>query len=234
MLSLGVLGVIAPLGVAGLFFGYLNNNAFPSPLSEKEERDILERFANGDTGARNILIERNLRLVAHVCKKFESTGIDKDDLISLGTIGLIKAINSYSVDRGARLASYAARCIENELLMFLRSSQNMRSEVSLNDPIGTDKEGNEMTLLELLADGEQDVSETVEQDDNRRLICSKLDILTETERYVLIFRYGLLNYPVLTQREIAKTLDISRSYVSRIEKKAINKLKKEIKGTIFL
>lgn len=145
-----------------LLFGYISNNAFPHPLSDDEEVRVLQRHENGDEDARNILIEHNLRLVAHITKKFETTGVDKDDLISIGTIGLIKAINTFNTGKGTKLATYAARCIENEILMHLRSTKNMRSEVSLYDPIGTDKEGNEVALMDVLGTDGDTVVELVE------------------------------------------------------------------------
>lgn len=208
----------------GLLLGYMNNNAFPKALSAAEEQEVLARYSAGDAAAKDILIERNLRLVAHLCKKFESTGIDKEDLISIGTIGLIKAINSFDTSKNIRFATYGARCIENEILMYLRASKNSRSDISLNDPIGTDKEGNEMSLLETMSDQNVDILEEVEQKDDERLLNQSLKKLSPKERYIIIKRYGLNNEDEHTQREIAKELGISRSYVSRIEKKAIEKL----------
>ena len=211
-----------------LLFGYISNNAFPQPLSEEEEAKCLEKYESGDEEARNILIEHNLRLVAHITKKFESTGVDKDDLISIGTIGLIKAINTFNTGKGTKLATYAARCIENEILMHLRSTKNMRSEVSLYDPIGTDKEGNEVALMDVLGTEGDSVVESVEAYYEQKQLLEKVGTLENRERYVLQLRYGLFNGFRRTQREIAKKLGISRSYVSRIEKKAIQKLTQEL------
>lgn len=211
-----------------LLFGYISNNAFPQPLSEEEEAKYLQRYENGDEEARNILIEHNLRLVAHITKKFETTGLDKDDLISIGTIGLIKAINTFNTGKGTKLATYAARCIENEILMHLRSTKNMRSEVSLYDPIGTDKEGNEVALMDVLGTEGDSVVESVEAYYEQKQLLEKVDTLENRERYVLQLRYGLFNGLRRTQREIARKLGISRSYVSRIEKKAIQKLTREL------
>ena len=225
--SLGFLfALLAGKGFA--FIGYISNNIFPPLLSEEDEARYLELLAQGDEKARNILIEHNLRLVAHICRKFEGTGIDKDDLISIGTIGLIKGVNTFQSGKGSRLATYAARCIENEILMFLRSSKNLKSEVSLHESIGTDKEGNEITLLELLGSTGNEISEELEQAEEKGHLLKKMAALSSKERYVLKLRYGLGNSIARTQREIAAALGISRSYVSRIEKKAIKKLLKEM------
>lgn len=208
---------------------YLNNFVFPPLLSEGEEANYIHSFLGGDLEARNALIEHNLRLVAHICKKFEVTGIDKEDLISIGTIGLIKGIKTYSPHRGARLATYAARCIENEILMHLRASRNLKTEISLQDPVGVDKEGNEVTLLEILAAVDESVDEIIESAEEKQLLLRALCVLSEKECYVLRCRYGLDGNEPKTQREVAKSLEISRSYVSRIEKKAIGKLVAELK-----
>ncbi|MEG0835690.1 MAG: RNA polymerase sporulation sigma factor SigK [Christensenellaceae bacterium] len=191
---------------------YLHNSIFPPLLTDEEEGDCIRRWQAGDRDARNILIEHNLRLVAHICKKFESSGEDRDDLISIGTIGLIKAINTFSPTKGVRLATYAARCIENEVLMFFRSTRNLKTEVSLQDPMGMDKEGNEVTLLDILGSRGESVHERVEQSEERMLLKSKLSILDEKEKYVITLRYGLNDTARKTQREIAKVLGISRSY----------------------
>jgi len=214
----------------GLVFltAYISNNVFPQPLSEEDEALYLHRLEQGDEEARNILIEHNLRLVAHIIKKFDATGEDPDDLISIGTIGLIKAINTFNQNKGTKLATYAARCIENEILMFLRAAKKSKGEVSLYDPIGTDKEGNEITLMDILGTGPETVSEIVENFFEERRLLEKVKKLHKRERKVLEFRYGLFSGPRKTQREIARMLGISRSYVSRIEKRAIKKLLKEL------
>jgi RNA polymerase sporulation-specific sigma factor len=196
------------------FVGYLNNNIFPSLLTEEEESRYLHMLEDGNKDARNILIEHNLRLVAHICKKFENTGFDKDDLISIGTIGLIKGINTFSCSKGTRLATYAARCIENEILMYLRATKNQKSEVSLSDPVGMDKEGNEVTLLDLLGSSGEEICEEVELREESSELWKHLDKLPKREKYVICLRYGLGNLERKTQREIAKHLGISRSYVS--------------------
>ncbi|NMA68497.1 MAG: RNA polymerase sporulation sigma factor SigK, partial [Desulfitobacterium sp.] len=178
--------------------------------------------------ARNKLVEHNLRLVAHLVKKFDGTGEDSDDLISIGTIGLIKGIDTFDPGKGTKLATYAARCIENEILMHLRSLKKSRGEISLYDPIGTDKEGNQISLVEVLASEGEAISERIENEFEQRVLLDKVKNLTHRERLVLQLRYGLMNSPRRTQREIAKALGISRSYVSRIEKKAIQKLVEEM------
>lgn len=210
-----------------MLFSYLNNLVFPHPLSEAEERMYLEKARDGDEEAKHILIEHNLRLVAHVIKKFEATGEDVEDLISIGTIGLIKAINTYNDSRGTRLATYAARCIENEVLMHLRNTKKVKQEVSIYDPIGYDKEGNEISFIDILTTDNEivDVVETRIQEEKIR---QKLSSLSKRERQVIEMRYGLFTGLKETQREIAKKLGISRSYVSRIEKRALKKLVKEI------
>ncbi|KYH30621.1 MAG: polymerase sporulation-specific sigma factor [Moorella sp. (in: firmicutes)] len=202
-----------------LLLSYITNNAFPQPLSEEEEQKYLELWQQGDQKARNILIEHNLRLVAHITKKFENTGEDNDDLISIGTVGLIKAINTYNMNKGTKLATYAARCIENEILMHLRAMKKTRGEVSLYDPIGTDKEGNEIALIDILG-SDQDVAEMVETSYERQQVMQKVNVLTPREKKVLVMRFGLFHGLRRTQRDIARKMGISRSYVSRIEKPA--------------
>ncbi|WP_410514011.1 RNA polymerase sporulation sigma factor SigK [Paenibacillus sp. BR2-3] len=208
-----------------LLVSYVRNNAFPQPLSEEEESRCLGRMAEGDARARNMLIEHNLRLVAHIVKKFDNTGEDMEDLISIGTIGLIKAIESYRPNKGTKLATFAARCIENEILMHLRSLKKTRKDVSLHDPIGTDKEGNEITLIDILGSGADDLLLTVDLNIEKSKIYRNLDILDDREKEVVVGRFGLdTGGEERTQREIAKELGISRSYVSRIEKRALMKL----------
>lgn len=207
-----------------VFVSYVRNNAFPQPLGEDDERKYLKRLEEGDREARNILIEHNLRLVAHIVKKFENTGEDTEDLISIGTIGLIKAIESYSQEKGTKLATYAARCIENEILMYLRTLKKSRKDVSLHDPIGQDKEGNEITLIDVLQEDNEDIVETIQLKMEKKKIYEFIHILDERERQVIIARFGLGRKKEKTQREIARELNISRSYVSRIEKRALLKL----------
>lgn len=208
-----------------LLVSYVKNNAFPHPLSEAEERHHLAQMAAGDRQSRNALIEHNLRLVAHIVKKFDNTGEDSEDLISIGTIGLIKAIESYHVGKGTKLATFAARCIENEILMHLRSLKKTKKDVSLQDPIGTDRDGNEVTLIDILGAEEEDIAEQMQLELEKSQIYQYLTILDEREKEVIIARFGLIgDQEERTQRDIAKQLGISRSYVSRIEKRALMKL----------
>lgn len=211
-----------------LVAAYISNSVFPQPLSADEEAKLLKRMAAGDADARNILVEHNLRLVAHIVKKFDNTGEDTDDLISIGTIGLIKAINTFDPEKKTRLATYAARCIENEILMHLRSSKKTRGEVLLYDPIGSDKEGNEITLLDILGTEADLVVDRVEQRIESERLRDTLGRLSRREKKILELRYGLLDGVRQTQREISKSLGISRSYVSRIEKRAISKLQEQM------
>jgi RNA polymerase sporulation-specific sigma factor len=212
-----------------LLVSYITNNTFPQPLSEAEESRYLELLAKGDPEARNVLTERNLRLVAHIVKKFDGTTDDNDDLISIGTIGLIKAVNTFDRNKGTRMATYAARCIENEILMHLRSTKRIKAEVSIYDPIGVDKEGNEITLIDVLGTEPDVVADLVENFFEQRRLLEKVRKLSKREMRVLELRFGLFNGLRQTQREIARSLGISRSYVSRIEKRAISKLTKELK-----
>ncbi len=210
-------------------FGYIsNNNVFPMPLTESEEGEYLTRLEQGDEAARNILIERNLRLVAHIVKKFDSTGEDLDDLISIGTIGLIKGIGTFNRNRNTRLATYAARCIENEILMHLRTTKKNKNDLSIYDPIGSDKEGNEISLIDILESGSELVSDQIENLLEEERLKERITKLSKRERKIIELRYGLLDGTGKTQREISKILGISRSYVSRIEKKALRKLFSEM------
>ena len=202
---------------------------FLSPLNAKEEAECLFKMKEGSLEAKNTLIERNMRLVAHVSKKYQNTGEDPEDLISIGTIGLIKAVTTFDAERGSRLATYAARCIDNELLMYLRAKRKVSREISLYEPIGTDKEGNQISLLDIVESDEPDILEKIELHKNVEKIYRKLpEVLNEREKEIIILRYGLYNKKVQTQREIANRIGISRSYVSRIEKHALEKLKKSL------
>lgn len=206
--------------------------SFPKPLNAKEEQLYIERTIMGDREAREVLIERNLRLVAHIVKKYNLGDRETDDLISVGTIGLIKAIDSFQPEKGIRLATYASRCIDNELLMRFRSGKKKAREIYLQDPIGSDKEGNEITLLDVIEYEDEDMVEAFTYSENVKLLYQMLnECLTRREREVLIWRYGLYGGNEVTQREIAKHLGISRSYVSRIEKKAIAKLRDQFPAT---
>ena len=203
---------------------------FPRPLSESEERECLERFRQGDQRARELLIERNMRLVAHIIKKYNFAEQEMEDLLSIGTIGLIKAVNTFDVERGNKLSSYAAKCIDNEILMMLRSEKKRSREISLYEPIGTDKEGNEINLMDIVEMDEKEISEMIAyKEDVKQLYQALKTCLKEKERTVLCLRYGLFGSKEYTQREIGDQLGISRSYVSRIEKGALIKLKNYLK-----
>lgn len=200
--------------------------SFPQPLTASEERYYMQKYTEGDLEAKHVLIERNLRLVAHIVKKYQSLEEDNEDLLSIGTIGLIKAVVTFNPDKNVRLGTYAARCIENEILMYLRSKKKSSKEVSLYEPIGTDREGNEIQLFDIIETDEDDAHRKVALKDDIRLLYEKVEgELSQRERLVLKMRYGLYNEEEYTQREIARRLGISRSYVSRIEKSAIEKLR---------
>ena len=202
-------------------------NVFPEPLSKEEEEKYIKLMMNGDKNARSILIEHNLRLVAHIVKKFENFKEDSDDLISIGTIGLIKGIDSYKENKDVRITTYSARCIENEILMYIRSNKKNQNNVSLDDSIGIDKDGNEITFLDILKENGTEASEELYVKENIILLKNYIDCLSEREKQVIINRYGLLNKEEKTQKEIAKEMKISRSYVSRIEKRALVKMLRE-------
>lgn len=200
--------------------------SFPKPLSAKEEKHYFNLYKNGDLNARNILIEHNLRLVAHVIKKYSTVEKDPDDLLSIGTIGLIKAIQSFNPDKNCRLATYAAKCIDNELLMMLRSEKRKVTEVSIYDPIGVDKEGNQINLIDVIGQDNPEPLDNICQNESLSALAKQLpSVLTPRELEIITLRYGLSGQKELTQRELALKLGISRSYVSRIEKKALEKLR---------
>lgn len=201
-------------------------NSFPKPLSAKEEKIYIEKMAQGDIDAKNKLIEHNLRLVVHIAKKYSSSVRDNEDLISLGTIGLIKGINSFNPSKGTRLATYVARCIENEILMLMRANKKSQGEVSLNDPIGTDKEGNQILLMDIIGADEEDVIREIDTREKiKKLYYNIENLLDNREKEIIKLRYGIIDGNPRTQSEIAEEMGISRSYVSRIEKKAIQKLR---------
>lgn len=202
------------------------NNSFPKPLSSKEEKLYIEKAINGDDVAKNKLIEHNLRLVVHIAKKYSAGIRDNEDLISLGTIGLIKGINSFDPSKGTRLATYAARCIENEILMLMRANKKTQGDVSLNDPIGTDKEGNQILLMDIIGADEEDVIREIDNREQIKKLYKNIEIkLDSREKEIIQMRYGLGDGREWTQAEVAKVMNISRSYVSRIEKRAIEKLR---------
>ncbi len=222
-------GFIKFLKVAVFAVGYISgSNLFPEPLTAQEEKIYLEQLKSGDEEARNILIERNLRLVAHVVKKYANTKVEQDDLISIGTIGLIKGINSFNVEKGSKLSTYVSRCIDNEILMYLRSTKKLNAEVYLNEPIGKDKDDNVVTLQEVLENNDRNIEEEVDLKMKIKKLYKKMgEVLKDRERTIIELRFGLDGHKPKTQHEIADMMGISRSYVSRIETKAIGKLGKE-------
>ncbi len=204
--------------------------SFPKPLTPEEEAVLLQKYKEGDMEAKKILIERNLRLVAHVAKKYQKQGEDGEDLIAVGTIGLIKAVSTFDHAKTNKLATYAARCVENELLMLFRARKKIAREISLHEPIGTDKEGNEISLIDVIEGENIDIIERMELDRNTKKLYGLLTkVLTEREQEILKLRYGLYGKKEMTQREIAGRLGISRSYVSRIEKSAVGKLREHFR-----
>lgn len=229
--ALCISGFLQFLHTAIFAVGYISGSQlFPEPLSLEEEQKCLERLSTGDEEARNLLIERNLRLVAHVCKKYSNCNVEQDDLISIGTIGLIKGINSFKPEKGARLSTYVSRCIENEVLMHLRAIKKLGSEVYLNDPIGKDKDDNVVTLQEVLENDERSIEEVVDLKMKIKKLYDKMKtVLKDREKTIIELRFGLNGLKPQTQNEIAESMGISRSYVSRIETKAITKLAKEFK-----
>lgn len=211
-----------------LFFtGSYSNEVFPEPLSAAEEEEMISKMLNGDKNARNTLIEHNLRLVAHIVKKFDKNNNDTDDLISIGTIGLIKGIDSYNRDKATKITTYAARCIENEILMHFRKNKNTANTISLNDAIGYDKDGNEISLQEVIKDESIEIPDLLQNKENIALLKKYFNVINKREKEILIKRYGLFGSKEHTQKEIAAQLHISRSYVSRIEKRALAKVLKE-------
>lgn len=231
MLEITISGFLAFLGSSLFVLGYIsNNNFFPESLSQEEEKIYVKKMQEGDIEAKNILIEHNLRLVAHVCKKYNNTNIDQDDLISIGSIGLIKGINSYNPEKSIKLSTYISKCIDNEILMYLRSNKKTNSEVYLEDPIGKDKDDNTVRLGEVLENNDKPIEEEVDLKMKISKLYEKIKkVLKNRERTIIELRFGLNGKEPKTQKEIAKDLGISRSYVSRIETKAIGKLAKEIR-----
>lgn len=231
MLALTISGFLTFIPTAVFVVGYISNNQlFPEPLSQEEEKIYLQKLKDGDDEARNILIERNLRLVAHVCKKYASCKVEQDDLISIGTIGLIKGINSFQPDKNVKLSTYVSRCIDNEILMHLRATKKIGAEVSLEDPIGKDKDDNTVTLQDVLENSERNIEEEVDLKIKIKKLYEKMKkVLKDREKLILELRFGLDGNKPKTQNQIAEMMGISRSYVSRIETKAIGKLANEIK-----
>ena len=210
-----------------IFTAAYSNNSFKDPLSKEEEEKYIEKMKLGDKDSRSKLIEHNLRLVAHIVKKYDNKSENTDDLISIGTIGLIKGIDSFSKSRNTRLTTYVARCIENEILMHFRNNKKRNKDISINESIGFDKEGNEITILDILKTPNPDFAMDIEKENNIKDLKKYFNILNNREKEILIDRYGLFDKDEITQKEIAKKLKISRSYVSRIEKRALTKILRE-------
>lgn len=209
------------------------NEALPNPLSDEEEVEYINRAKNGDENAINKLIEHNLRLVVYICKKFENTNVDLEDLISVGTIGLIKAVNSFKLDKNIKLATYASRCIENEILMHLRKTVKYKNEVSLEEPLSSDGDGNELVLADVIATESDSVTKDIELETEKQILWNCLKKLNAREQEIMVLRFGLNNKEEKTQKEVADMLGISQSYISRIEKKILNKLNKEIAKQMY-
>ena len=207
------------------------NETLPEPLSKDEEFRILTNFQAGDERARQTLIEHNLRLVVYIAKKFESSGVNLEDLISIGTLGLIKGVQTFKMDKNIKLATYASRCIENEILMHLRKTNRIRHEVSLDEPLNVDWDGNELLLSDILGTEENEVYKDIEEDVERQLVFDAINRLKRREREIMSMRFGLCGEDPLTQKEVAQKLDISQSYISRLEKKIIDKIRKEVLKT---
>lgn len=211
------------------FVHYISQgNSLPSPFSPEEEIEVVKRFLDGDENARLSLIEHNLRLVVYIAKRFDNTGIDMDDLVSIGTIGLIKAVGSYNPDKNIKLATFASRCIENEILMHLRKTSKTRSEVSLDEPLNVDWEGNTLLLCDVIGTDTDSVYNDVEASDEKQILRNIFDKLPERERQILQLRFGLYGQDEMTQKEIADMMGISQSYISRLEKKIVDNMKRDM------
>lgn len=222
-----ILGLLSIFKSLYFFTGSYSINVFPEPLSSEEEKKCLELMALGDKDARAKLIEHNLRLVAHIVKKYDTKDKDIDDLISIGTIGLIKGIDSFKNDKNIKLTTYCAKCIQNEVLMYFRNNKKHLNDVSLNDSIGFDKDGNEINLIDVIKSNDDDILTTLHNKDSVNTLIKYMDILNEREKEIIIKRYGLFGNDELTQKEISMNMNISRSYVSRIEKRALLKIYKK-------
>ncbi len=216
------------LSLPGNIFYIGGSDTLPSPLKREEESVLIQQLAQGDAGAKSRLIVHNLRLVVYIARRFENTGIGIEDLVSIGTIGLIKAINTYNPEKNIKLATYASRCIENEILMFLRKTSNQKGEVSFDEPLNTDWDGNELLLSDILGTESDLVMKPIEDDVDRQLLATALSRLNERERLIITLRFGLEGKTEHTQKEVADLLSISQSYISRLEKRIIDRLKKEI------
>ncbi len=221
-------------GIKSLFEIYYINGAqsLPPPLSKETEEECIRRAADGEEKSRNLLITHNLRLVVYIAKKFENTGAGIEDLISIGTIGLIKAVNTFKSDKNIKLATYASRCIENEILMFLRKASVRRSEVSLDEPLNIDWDGNELLLSDVLADEENNVTENIEAEDEKSLLIRTVEHLPERDKLIVNMRFGLCGFEEHTQKEVADMMGISQSYISRLEKRIISRLKTDMENAV--
>lgn len=217
----------------GMRVHYINGSeALPPPLTKQEETEMIGRLAQGETSVRKLLIERNIRLVVYIARKFENTGIGLEDLISIGTIGLIKAVNTFDTSKNIKLATYASRCIENEILMYLRRNGKLRSEISLDEPLNVDWDGNELLLSDILGTEEDIVYREIENDVERSMLLEAVEKLSERESAIMKMRFGLIGQEEKTQKEVADILGISQSYISRLEKRIIKRLKKEIQKSM--
>ena len=216
------------LGLGDSFLYYIAGaDKLPAPLDEDKEKELIIKLNNNDKLAKNILIEKNLRLVVYISKKFENSGVNIEDLISIGTIGLIKGINSYNSEKNIKLATYASRCIENEILMYLRKYNKLKSEISIDEPINTDSEGNDLSLADIIGTDNDAIFKFVEDEENKKILVKSIDKLDEREKIIMKLRYGFDGRDELTQKEVADKLGISQSYISRLEKRVIEDLKKE-------
>lgn len=216
------------VGYERVLYYFSSAETLPAPLDKEEEQSVIERLAKGETQLRSLLIERNLRLVVYIARKFDNTGVDMDDLISIGALGLIKAVNSFAPEKNIKLATYASRCIENEILMHLRRVNRLKLEVSLDEPLNVDFEGNELLLSDVLGTEPDVVSRPLENNAERELLWKALDKLSSREKAIMEMRFGLLGKEEKTQKEVADMMGISQSYISRLEKKIIFRLRKEM------
>ena len=228
-IKLMYLKILKWLGISSSFLGYIaGSDKLPPPLEEKDEIELLKRLKNKDKDAKNILVEKNLRLVVYIAKKFENSGINIEDLISIGTIGLMKAINSYDMEKNIKLATYASRCIENEILMFLRRTNRLKGEISIDEPLNQDGDGNELLLSDILGTDPDVTYRKLEDEVDMKLLKEAIKKLNDREKNIMEMRFGFISGKEKTQKEVADELGISQSYISRLEKKIINKMKKDI------
>lgn len=219
--------ILKSIGIDENYLYYIAGaDKLPAPLTSDEEQELLEKLMLKDGDAKNTLVEKNLRLVVYIAKKFENSGINIEDLISIGTIGLMKAVNSYNLDKNIKLATYASRCIENEILMFLRKNSKTKTEISIDEPINVDGEGNDLLLADILGTDNDSIFKSIEESDNKKVLLTAIKKLSKREKTIMQLRYGFDGIDELTQKEVADKLGISQSYISRIEKKVINSLKK--------